>query len=123
MAEKSKTSHQRNPTSAKDKPTDPWIVRTASRKAERQWDEAKAEEPVLLAAELQRLKLRPTDRSANPDRTHQLEGPFRTATVNRGKLPQWQHEITSDGRVWYAIDKANRTIYVTRVTLTHPEET
>jgi len=49
----------------------------------------------------ERLRLRPLDRSDNPNRTHRLKPPLDSKKVNGRKLPQWQHEITGAGCVHY----------------------
>lgn len=77
-----------------------WRVIFASRKAEKQWDSCEAQEPELFAEEVERLKSRPTDRSRNPRRTGSLKGGLGERRIAGKKLPQWQHEITSGGRVW-----------------------
>lgn len=37
-------------------------------------------------------------------------------------LPQWQHEMTSADRIWYCPDKDSRTIWVTKVSLSHRKQ-
>jgi hypothetical protein len=37
------------------------------------------------------------------------------------RLPQWQHEITGAGRVWYCPDKEVRVVWITYVSLAHPQ--
>jgi len=38
-------------------------------------------------------------------------------------LEQWQYEVTGGGRIWYAIDDARRTLWLTRAGAGHPKET
>lgn len=80
-------------------------------------------EPELMESERRRLRERPLDRGANPRRTHQLRGPLGSRTISGKKLPQWQHEITGAGRVWYCPDKVERVVWVTFVSLQHPQIT
>jgi hypothetical protein len=94
-------------------PAETWDLKAASAAAEREWKAAAQAEPEIMAALRERLKNRPLDRSDNPNRTHRL----------KGKLPQWQHEITSGGRVWYCPDSEARIVWVTRVSLDPPRET
>lgn len=75
-----------------------------------------------MATERERLRTAPIVRT-NPQRTHPLKGNLATRNVAGTHLPQWQHEITGAGRIWYCPDKDNRIIWVTRVTLAHPKET
>ncbi|MDQ1324236.1 MAG: hypothetical protein QG587_1572 [Chloroflexota bacterium] len=103
-------------------PTD-WIVRPASRAALRQWASAVAAEPDLMAGVRDRLRTRPLDRSDNPNRTHRLKPPLHEGRVGDARLPQWQHEITAAGRIWYCPDRESQTVWVTRVSLGAPRET
>jgi len=99
-----------------------WTVKPASRKAEKEWRAAEAVEPDLMGAERERLEEKPTDRG-NPRRTGPLKGKYAERSVAGRKLPQWQHEITAAGRIWYCLDRERRTIWVTKVSLSHPKET
>lgn len=38
-------------------------------------------------------------------------------------LPQWQHELSGGGRVFYCPDRTDRIVWVTKVDLAHPKET
>ena len=98
-------------------------MRAASARAHREWEAANAAEPDLMAAVRERLRLRPLDRSDNPNRTHRLKPPLDSKKVDDQELPQWQHEITSAGRIHYCPDKATRTVWVTMVDLRHPNTT
>lgn len=100
-----------------------WAIKAASARAQREWEAANAAEPDLMAAVRERLRFRPLDRSDNPNRTHRLKPPLDSKKVDGQKLPQWQHEITSAGRIHYCPDKATRTVWVTMVDLSHPRAT
>lgn len=100
-----------------------WVVKPASSQAEKAWKKALAQEPEIMEAERTRLRTRPLDRNDNPRRTHQLRGSLAERKIQGQRYEQWQHEITGGGRVWYCPDKANRIIYVTHVSLSHPKET
>ncbi len=76
-----------------------------------------------MQAERVRLTERPLDRSANPKRTHKLKGELAIRVIAGQKFEQWQHELTGAGRIWYCPDKESRIIWVTRVSLRHPNET
>ena len=82
-------------------------------------------EPEIMNEERERLHERPMDRSDNPRRTHPLKGSFAKITLasGEGPFPLWQREQTGAGRIWYAVDKRNRTVYITKVSLSHPKET
>ena len=98
----------------------PWHIRPASARAEKEWQRAVTADPELMATVRERLRLRPLDRSDNPNRTHQLKGPLAEKWIGDVKLPQWQHEITGAGRVFSCPDRDNRVVWVTRVDLAHP---
>ena len=76
-----------------------------------------------MATLRERLRLRPLDRSDNPNRTHQLKPPLAEKRVGDRKLAQWQHELTGGGRVFHCPDREERVVWVTKVDLGHPKET
>ena len=100
-----------------------WTIRPASERSRKQWQEAVAAEPELMAAERERLQIRPLDRSANPRRTARLRAGLAIRLIGDKRLPQWQHEITAAGRIWYCPDKDTRTVWITQVDLRHPKRT
>src|SRR5947207_14094690 len=101
-------------------PDTPWEVRPASARAHREWVAAVEREPDLMDEERRRLRERPLDRSRNPRRTGPLAGPLATQRVGDKVLPQWQHEITGAGQVWYCPDQDERVVWVMKVALLHP---
>ena len=114
---------------AKPKPAEPerapeesWTIRPVSAHAQKEWLAAFDIEPDLMAAERERLRLRPLDRSANPRRTGPLHGALARRRVGDPTLPQWQHELTAAGRIWYCPDKDTRTVWIMKVDLAHPKE-
>lgn len=76
-----------------------------------------------MAAVRERLRGRPLDRSDNPERTHRLPPPLDRKRVGDRVLPEWQHEFSAAGRVFYSPDASERVVWVTRVDLGHPRET
>ncbi len=104
-------------------PPEARVIRPAGRAAERQWNDAREAQPDVMAVVRERLRTRPLDRSDNPNRTHRLKPPLHEHQVDGVRLTQWQHKMTSSGRVWYAVDVVARTVWVTRVSLTAPRET
>lgn len=75
-----------------------------------------------MNAELERLRERPLERT-NPRRTSKLQGKLRYRVIGGQRYEQWQQEITGAGRLWYCPDKDARTIWITKVSLSHPKET
>lgn len=57
------------------------------------------------------------------ERHHQLK--YALATCNyRGRiLEQWQYEVTGGGRIWYLVDDATRTVWLTYAGTGHPKVT
>jgi hypothetical protein len=43
--------------------------------------------------------------------------------VNGHDLEQWQFEVTGGGRIWYSIDDAARTVWMTDASVGHPKAT
>lgn len=67
----------------------------------------------------------PQERS---DRCHPLKGDLATVTIQGVTMQRWQYEVTSGGRIWYAVgssvDKRNAgTVFLVRVAPGHPNET
>lgn len=113
---------QKSPRPAAPAPS-PWTIRPVSERVRREWEQATAAQPELMAALRERLRLRPLDRSDNPRRTHRLRPPLADKRVGDKTLPQWQRELTGGGRVFYCPDREERVVWVTRVDLAHPRET
>lgn len=101
----------------------PWTIKPASARAQKEWDEASTAEPELMTALRERVRLRPLDRSDNPNRTHRLKPPLAEMRVRDRRLTQWQHEISGSGRVFYCPDRTRQVVWVTRVDLGRPKET
>ncbi len=57
------------------------------------------------------------------NRQHPLRGHLGIVKVGGESLEQWQYEATAGGRIWYAIDDASRTIWITRAGTGHPKQT
>jgi len=38
-------------------------------------------------------------------------------------LEQWQYEVTGGGRIWYLVDDATRTVWLTYAGTGHPKAT
>lgn len=76
-----------------------------------------------MARERERLRNRPLHRGDNPRRTHPLKGSLGKKSIGGQKLPQWQHELTGAGCIWYCPDRDQRVVWVTKVEPSHPKET
>ena len=96
-----------------------WRVRAAHRQAGEGWDllvsqhsEAADRAWVAFTSDPRRVD----------GRQHQLKGHLATASVSGRRLPQWQYEVLSAGRVWYAIDEDERTLWITLASVGHPKQ-
>lgn len=100
-----------------------WVIKPASAQIHKQWLEAFEQEPDLMSEEKKRLKKRPIERGENPRRTHKLRGKLAKRRIESTTYEQWQHEITSAGRIWYCVDRKDRIVWITQVSLSHPKKT
>lgn len=57
------------------------------------------------------------------ERHHQLKHTLATRTYRGRVLEQWQYEVTGGGRIWYLIDDATRTVWLTYAGTGHPKVT
>ncbi|MFJ4504038.1 hypothetical protein [Streptomyces sp. NPDC088864] len=62
----------------------------------------------------------PTD---DPQRHHRLKGKLGSTRWKGQTLERWQYEVTGGGRVWYLVDDANRTAWITYAGTGHPKTT
>ncbi|GAA1511114.1 hypothetical protein GCM10009677_50060 [Sphaerisporangium rubeum] len=68
---------------------------------------------VAITAEPRRVDLR----------QHPLKGALGTVKIGGEVLEQWQYEATSGGRICYAIDDPDRTLWITWAGTGHPQKT
>lgn len=98
----------------------PWLVRAADRQAFRGWQQ------LLTAApdNLDRAWVAITGDPRHIDqRQHPLKGALGAVKIAGSILDQWQYEVTGGGRIWYAIDDDNRTLWITQAGTGHPKQT
>jgi hypothetical protein len=57
------------------------------------------------------------------ERHHQLKYALATRAYRGRILEQWQYEVTGGGRIWYLIDDATRTVWLTYAGIGHPKAT
>lgn len=100
-----------------------WVIKPASAQAQKLWLQACEQEPDLMSKEKERLEKRPLERGENPRRTHKLRGKLAERSIAGTTYDQWQHEITSAGRIWYCVDRKKRVVWITQVSLGHPKKT
>lgn len=103
-------------------PDGEWDLRFATNEAVRGWEELCR----LALANTRRCfeRLRTDPRSgADHNRQHQLRGDLATHRHGGRHLEQWEYEVTSGGRVRYAIDDDTRTVWVVYASPRHPKDT
>ncbi|MFG2692751.1 hypothetical protein ACIHEI_36150 [Kitasatospora sp. NPDC051984] len=97
-------------------------LRFANAEAADGWDHLSRQ----AASNLRRAfeKIRATPRAGdNPDRQHRLKGQLGTGIFKGREVERWQYEVTGGGRIWYLLDDANRTAWITYAGTGHPKAT
>jgi hypothetical protein len=98
----------------------PWVVRAADLADGKRWDLLVTQVPE--AADRASVAIT-SDPRRTDDRQHRLKGSLGDVSVAGRRLEQWQYEVTGAGRIWYGIDDADRTLWITGATVGHPGET
>ncbi len=97
-------------------------LRFASNQAAEGWEQLVR----LAAGNLRRafdpVRADPRSRSS-PERHHRLKGSLGTADWKGEPMERWQYEVTAGGRIWYVIDDARRTAWITYAGTAHPKAT
>jgi hypothetical protein len=95
-----------------------WLLKYGTTEAAKGWEELvrQASSNLWLAYEAIR-----TDPTPFPPtrRQHRLKGSLGTVDG----LEQWQYEVTSGGRIWYAVDAAAKTVWIRYASTQHPKAT
>lgn len=99
-----------------------WDIRYADSDAVAGWEELSRQAPGPTFDSWVALSKDPRDRG-NPRRQHPLRGELATHIMNGQALEQWQYEVTGAGRIWYCIDEAMRTVWLTSASTGHPKQT
>ena len=98
----------------------PWTVKAADLRAGKGWDQLKSQFPEATDAAWVAMI---SDPRRTNDRQHQLKGELAEVSIAGVKHDQWQFEITSGGRIWYAVNDEERILWVTEATTGHPKKT
>jgi hypothetical protein len=56
-------------------------------------------------------------------RQHRLHHELGTGVMKGRALDRWQIEVTGAGRVWYLVDRDNRTVWIDHAGPGHPKAT
>lgn len=97
-----------------------WDLRYATSAAAKGWDQVCAAVPANARFAWERITNEPRSRD---QRQHPLKGSLGRREVNGVELEQWQFEVTGAGRIWYCIDDAARTVWMTACSVGHPKAT
>jgi hypothetical protein len=97
-------------------------LRFASNQAADGWEQLGSQAGGNLRRACDAIRADRRSRSS-PERHHRLKGSLGTTPWKGESLEQWQYEVTGGGRVWYAIDDARRTAWITHAGSGHPKAT
>lgn len=103
-------------------PPHEWDVRFGTSQAAKGWDELcrLALPNTRRCLEILRSQPRSTD---NYDRQHRLRADLAIYVYRGCELDQWEYEVTSGGRVRYAVDDQNKTVWIVYASPRHPKDT
>jgi hypothetical protein len=96
-------------------------MRFANNQAADGWEQLGRQAGGNLRRAFDTIRADPRSRSS-PERHHRLKGGLATATWKGESLERWQYEVTG-GRIWYVIDDARRTTWITYPGTGHPKAT
>ena len=99
---------------------DGWDFRFANNRAASGWDQLCRDAASNAWTAWDTITSDPRRRNT---RQHPLRGPWRQSVVNGIEMEQWQYEVISGGRIWYCIDEAKRTLWMTHAGTGHPKAT
>jgi hypothetical protein len=97
-------------------------LRFASNQAAGGWEQLSRQAGGNLRRAFDAIRADPRSRSA-PERRHRLKGSLGTATWKGESLERWQFEVTGGGRIWYVIEDARRTAWITCAGTGQPKAT
>ncbi|MFD7639403.1 hypothetical protein ACFV4P_01995 [Kitasatospora sp. NPDC059795] len=101
---------------------DEYDLRFANSDAADGWDHLGRQAAGNLRRAFEKLRTDPraTDR---PDRQHCFKGKLGTGTFKGQELERRQYEVTGGGRIWYLLDDAGRTAWITYAGTGRPKAT
>jgi len=97
-----------------------WDFRFATSDAVKGWEQICSHAPANARMAWERITGDPRHRD---QRQLPLKGSLGHRSVNGEELEQWQFEGTGAGRIWYCIDDATRTVWMTDASPGHPKAT
>ena len=103
-------------------PAEHWDIRFANNDSVKGWEELCNHAGGNTRAAWFEMSTNPAPRPHTP-RHHPLRDQLANATIGGRQLDQWQIEVTSGGRIWYALDVKHRTVWITYASPRHPKIT
>ena len=97
-----------------------WEFRYANNDAVKGWEQICAVASANARTAWERITSDPRRRD---NRQHPLKGSLGSRLINGVELEQWQYEVTAGGRLWYCIDDAGKTVWMTDTHVGHPKAT
>ncbi|MFJ8622992.1 hypothetical protein ACIRD3_09095 [Kitasatospora sp. NPDC093550] len=97
-------------------------LRFANSEAAEGWEQLGRQAAGDLRRAFERIRAEPRAFD-NPARQHRLKGSLGTAAFKGQALERRQYEVTGGGRIWYLLDDANRTAWITYAGTGHPKGT
>jgi hypothetical protein len=103
-------------------PPSEWKLIAYDRRAAIGWRDLAVQAPENLRRAWLALTSDPRS-SADLSRQHRLKRDLKQVKVGGTEMEQWQFEVTGGGRIWYAIDDENKTLWITHAGPGHPRRT
>jgi hypothetical protein len=101
---------------------DEWKLVFDETSAAKGWSELENVAPGNLRKAWEIMRHSP-DQSTHRTRHTRLKGGLAIYTRKGIELPHWQIEVTSGGRIWYALDVDTHTVWITYASPRHPKDT
>lgn len=95
-----------------------WTLRFGTNDAAKGWEDLARQTASSLWDAYEAIRTDPTPFPPTP-RHHRLKGALGTVDG----MDQWQYEVTSAGRIWYAVDAPKKTIWIRAAGTRHPKLT
>ncbi|MFF2085193.1 hypothetical protein ACFVVM_15560 [Nocardia sp. NPDC058176] len=99
-----------------------WVVRAVDLRAAKGWTQLVSQAQANADRAWIAITTDPRCRD-DPARQHPLKYDLSRVKVDGSDCEQWQFEVTGGGRLWYAIDDENRTLWITHAGTGHPKQT
>lgn len=97
-----------------------WHLKFGTSDAAKTWTELCRQLPGNMREAWERMRFNPLERT---DTQKRLSGDLGSRAIGGVDLPQWQIDVSAGGRVWYCVDEATETVWVTLASASHPGAT